>query len=99
MGRPRAGPPGLTDDLTARARAWAERSCLDQQLPVKITEARTLREVASLLGAGGRDARDSAELSEPRPVCRSRAFALVVKETSERGRPGRRARWGDLTST
>ena len=51
VARPPAGPPGLSDDLAALARAWAERSCLDQGLPSKITDSRTLRDVASLLGA------------------------------------------------
>ena len=51
MARLPAGPPGLSDDLAALAREWAERSCLDQGLPVKIGDARTLRDVASLLGA------------------------------------------------
>lgn len=51
MARLPAGSPGLTDDLRARARAWAERSCLDQQLPLKITDPRTLRDMAQLLGA------------------------------------------------
>ena len=50
MARPRAGSPGLTDDLRARARAWAEQSCADQQLPVKITDTRALASVVCLLG-------------------------------------------------
>ena len=51
MGRLPAGWRGLTDDLQACARHWAERSCLDQQLPLKISDPRTLRDVAQLLGA------------------------------------------------
>ena len=47
----------MTDHLREQARAWAERSCLDQGLAVKITDSRTLRDVASLLGVnlGGSD--------------------------------------------
>jgi hypothetical protein len=44
-----AGRSGA-EDLTARAQAWAERSCLDQQLPVKVADRRVLAEVADLLG-------------------------------------------------
>ena len=51
MGRPRAGWRGLTDDLQALAHSWAERSCLDQGLPVKVRDVGTLRDVAQLLGA------------------------------------------------
>ena len=58
MGHPRAGWRGLTDDLVTRARQWAERSCLDQGLSVKVSDPRTLRDVAQLLGA-------SVERSDP----------------------------------
>ncbi len=51
MGRLPAGSPGLTDDLVTVAREWAERSCLDQGLSVKVSDPRTLRDVAQLLGA------------------------------------------------
>lgn len=51
MDRRRAGSRGLTDDLQARARVWAEHSCMDQQLPPKITDVGVLSTVASLLGA------------------------------------------------
>lgn len=51
MVRRRAGSRGLTDDLQARAREWAERSCMDQQLPLKIADMGVLSTVASLLGA------------------------------------------------
>lgn len=51
MGLLPAGLPGLTDDLRERARAWAERSCLSQGVAVKISDPRTLRDVAQLLGA------------------------------------------------
>ena len=63
MGRLRAGSPGRPNDLSAHARAWVERSCLDQHLPIKITDSRRLREVAALLGACGRS--DPPDGGEP----------------------------------
>jgi hypothetical protein len=50
MDRQPAGRSGLDDDLTTRARAWAERCCLDQGLPFEITEWQTLARIADLLG-------------------------------------------------
>ena len=50
MGRPRAGSSGLTD-LQARAQAWADRSCLDQQQPRHVTDKPALNAVAKLLSA------------------------------------------------
>ena len=50
VGRPPAGRSGLAEDLSARARAWVERSCLDQDKPVKLSERAVLVEVAELLG-------------------------------------------------
>lgn len=63
MGRLPAGPPGLTDDLRTRAREWAERSCLEQGLSVKVSDPRTLRDVAQLLRASveGSDPPDGRE--------------------------------------
>ena len=49
MARPPAGRSG-PDDLQARAQAWAERSCADQGVPVKVADRRVLAEVAELLG-------------------------------------------------
>lgn len=51
MARPPAGSAGPTDELRARARAWAERSCLDQQLPTKITDRTLLAQIVQLLTA------------------------------------------------
>jgi len=67
VGHPRAGWRGLTDDLQPCARQWAERSCLDQQLPVKITDPRTLRDIAQLLGASV-DTSDPPDGGQPRGV-------------------------------
>ena len=50
MGRPPAGRSGTDGDLTTRARAWAERCCLDQGLPFEISDRQTLARVAELLG-------------------------------------------------
>ncbi len=55
MARLPAGSRGLTDDLRTCARQWAERSCLDQGLPLKISDPRTLRDVAQLLGVADAD--------------------------------------------
>lgn len=49
MGRPPAGRSGA-DELRARAWACAERSCLDQGVPVKVADRRVLAELADLLG-------------------------------------------------
>jgi hypothetical protein len=53
MDRPRAGSRGLTDDLRARARAWAERFCMDQDLPLHVTDRRAIDAVVTLLKPGG----------------------------------------------
>ncbi len=52
MARPPAGRSGLDDDLAARARAWVERTCLDQGIPVKVSDPVTIEKVAQLLGQG-----------------------------------------------
>ena len=56
MARPPAGRSGL-DDLQARAQAWAERSCLDQGVPVRLSDPQTVAQVAELLA----QARQTAE--------------------------------------
>jgi len=48
MGRPRAGRSG-TDDLKARAVAWVERTCADQNVPVKLSDQVVLEKVAEIL--------------------------------------------------
>ena len=50
MARQPAGRPGLSDELVALAQQWAEESCLDQELPTKITDPATIAQVATLLG-------------------------------------------------
>ena len=52
MGRPPAGRSGLDDDLRARAIAWVERTCADQDVPVKLSDPRALDRVAELLSQG-----------------------------------------------
>ena len=49
MTRPPKPPP---DDLTERAKAWVERSCAEQGIPVKITDPLVLAEVARILSLG-----------------------------------------------
>ena len=62
MGRQPAGHPG-TDDLAARARAWVERTCAEQGIPVKISDPQTIAKVAGLLAQGRQNAvkRDSSK--------------------------------------
>ena len=48
MGRQPAGRSG-TDDLKARAIAWVERWCADQDVPVKLSDPLALAKVAELL--------------------------------------------------
>jgi hypothetical protein len=45
-----AGRSGIDDDLKARARAWAERCCADQNLTLVLTDRETLARIAELLG-------------------------------------------------
>jgi hypothetical protein len=52
VARPPAGRSGPDDDLKARAQAWAERTRLDQGLPVKISDPQAIRNVAELLAQG-----------------------------------------------
>jgi hypothetical protein len=56
MDRRQSGRAGLSDDLVARARKWAEESCMDQGLSTRISDAKTLASVARLIGGppGGR---------------------------------------------
>jgi hypothetical protein len=49
MGRQPAGRSG-TDDLRARAVAWVQRSCVDQGLPLTISDREGLAAIAELLG-------------------------------------------------
>lgn len=51
MGRPPAGRSG-TDDLKARAIAWVERTCVDQGVPVKLSDPLALARVAEILAQG-----------------------------------------------
>lgn len=51
MGRPPAGRSG-TNDLNARAIAWVERTCADQNVAVKLSDPLALAKVAELLSQG-----------------------------------------------
>jgi hypothetical protein len=62
VGRPPAGRSG-TDDLKARAIAWVERGCMDQGIPVEISDPQTIEAVAEILRQGRQKAvrRDSSK--------------------------------------
>jgi hypothetical protein len=51
VGRPPAGRSG-TEDLKARAVAWVERTCMDQNIPVRLSDPLALDKVAELLAQG-----------------------------------------------
>ena len=51
MARLPAGRSG-TDELRARAIAWVEQACADQNVPVKVTDPLVLEKVAELLAQG-----------------------------------------------
>jgi hypothetical protein len=48
------------DDFADRAKAWVERNCAEQGVPVKLSDPLTLRRIADILGAA-RDAREAAQ--------------------------------------
>ena len=48
MGRLPAGRSGA-DELKARAVAWVERTCADQNVPVKLSDPLALAKVAEIL--------------------------------------------------
>ena len=62
MGRPPAGRSG-TDYLKARAIAWVEQTCADQNVPVKLSDPLELGKVAELLAQGHQtgSSRDSSK--------------------------------------
>jgi hypothetical protein len=63
VGRPPAGRSGIDETLRARAVAWVERTCLDQGVPVKLSDPLALEKVAELL-AQGRQAGASRDSSK-----------------------------------
>jgi hypothetical protein len=62
MGHQPAGRSGA-DDLKARAIAWVERACADQDVPVKLSDPLALDKVAELLAQGRKtgSSRDSSK--------------------------------------
>jgi hypothetical protein len=62
MGRQPAGRSG-PDDLQARAVAWVERWCAEQDVPVKLSDALALERIAELLAQGRKrgSSRDSSK--------------------------------------
>jgi hypothetical protein len=65
MGRRPAGSPGTESDFAARARAWVERSCADQGIPVKLQDPAVVEKVAQLLA--------NPVVDEDHPAAASRA--------------------------
>jgi hypothetical protein len=51
MGRQPAGRSG-TEDLKARAIAWVEQACADQDVPVKLSDPLAVAKIAELLAQG-----------------------------------------------
>jgi hypothetical protein len=45
-------------DLAQRARAWVERACVEQGVPVKVSDPLALAEIAEIL-CSGREKRDT----------------------------------------
>jgi hypothetical protein len=62
MGRQPAGRSGA-DDLKARAIAWVEQACVDQGVPVKLSDPLALAKLAELLAQGRKtgSSRDSSK--------------------------------------
>jgi hypothetical protein len=62
MGRQPAGRSG-PDDLKARAIAWVEQACADQNVPVKLSDPLALARIAELLAQGRKtgSSRDSSK--------------------------------------
>ena len=62
MGRQPAGRSG-TDDLQARAIAWVEQACWEQDVPVKVSDPVVLAQVAELLAQARKtgSSRDSSK--------------------------------------
>jgi hypothetical protein len=64
VARPRAGRSGPSpEEIQARARAWVERGCADQGIPMKISEPQTVATVVAILAQGRQAAmrRDSSK--------------------------------------
>jgi hypothetical protein len=64
MAHRRSGRSGTDPaDLAARARAWAERTCREQDIPVKVSDPATIAAVAALLAQGRQNGvrRDSSK--------------------------------------
>ena len=66
----------MTDDLRSLARAWAERSSLEQNLPLRVSDARTLDDVSLLLRGG------SGRYSDPPDRPEAVRVEAVVAATS-----------------
>jgi len=54
--------PGQADELEDKARAWVERSCLDQQISLKVKDPKALDDVAAILHAQAEGSAGSGSL-------------------------------------
>ncbi len=57
MARPPAGFSGDEEEFRASAIEWVERECAEQDIPVKISDPKTIEKVAELLAQGIQTAR------------------------------------------
>jgi hypothetical protein len=54
-----------SDDWDARVKAWVERTCAEQGVPVKLSDPVALQRIADILG-GARDAREEGARNRKR---------------------------------
>jgi hypothetical protein len=58
-GRPKPVAQDRSPNWTERAKAWVERSCAEQGVPVKLSDLIALQRIADILGEA-REAREGA---------------------------------------
>ena len=85
----------LSDDLAARARAWAERTCAAQGLAVKVEDPAALAKVAAVVRDAGQtrqtgSTRASSKLVRPRVARRIKTRSRTAATT---------ARWRESDSS
>jgi hypothetical protein len=74
---------GLNGDaLRARARAWVERTCAAQGLPVKVEDASTLARVAGLLVSGSQTRQTGSTRRSSKAVRPGTARATMARSSN-----------------